>query len=99
MRDKLVYLLLAFSATFCAIESSFAETISDDAISEIVPAILDLNPVRSRIDRQFKDLENGSGSGDSSVAMSLVDALQRWADALEAQVSQSIVKLLNSLNT
>ena len=90
MRDKLLYyLLVAFAATFCAIETSLAENVSDDeVISEIVPAILDLNPVRSRIERQFKDLENGSGSGDSSVAMSLVDALQRWADALEAQVSQ-----------
>jgi hypothetical protein len=40
---------------------------------------------RSRIQRQFKDLQ-GPSSGDSSVATSLVDALQKWADALEAQV-------------
>ena len=52
----------------------------------IDPVILDLDPVRSRIERQFKDMENEE-AGDSSVAMSLVDALQRWADALEAQAS------------
>ena len=56
-------------------------------LSSIVPAILDLDPVRTRINRQFKDLGTTEGEGESTVAMSLVDALQKWADALEAQVT------------
>ena len=30
--------------------------------------------------------EDGGGSGGGAVAVSLIDALQRWADALEAQI-------------
>jgi hypothetical protein len=67
----------------CAINNVCAD--SPD-LSNIVPAILDLDLVRTRINRQFKDLRTADGEGDSTVAMSLVDALQRWADALEAQV-------------
>ena len=29
---------------------------------------------------------SGGGGGDGAVAVSLIDALQRWADALEAQI-------------
>ena len=62
-------------------------------LSSIVPAVLDLDLVRTRINRQFKDLGTTDGEGESTVAMSLVDALQRWADALEAQVTLSYFTL------
>ena len=32
----------------------------------------------------------GGGGGEGAVAVSLIDALQRWADALEAQGPHSI---------
>lgn len=57
---------------------------NDDEVSS-----LDLETVRSRIERQFNELET-VGTGENTVAMSLVDALQRWADALEAQVGQTV---------
>ena len=82
--------LLLLLMLLCAIQScSAAENLNNDDVSKIVPAILDLDHVRTRIDRQFKDLggdADGGGGGESSIAMSLVDALQKWADALEAQV-------------
>ena len=36
------------------------------------------------------DGEDGGGGGEGAVAVSLIDALQRWADALEAQGPHSI---------
>ena len=33
----------------------------------------------------------GGGGGEGAVAVSLIDALQRWADALEAQGPHSII--------
>ncbi len=89
--SKLSSLLLLFLLLLllCAIQTCSAdETLDDSNVSNIVPAILDLDNIRTRIDRQFKDLGDSSGGGgnESSIAMSLVDALQKWADALEAQV-------------
>ena len=79
---KYLFLLSLFVA-HCAMPAAAAAL---EDLLRIDPVILDLDPVRSRIERQFKDMENEE-AGDSSVAMSLVDALQRWADALEAQAS------------
>ena len=64
-------------------------------LSEVIPGILNLGELRSRISRQFQHLEqveDGAKSGggaisETNIAMSLVDALQKWADALEAQIS------------
>lgn len=43
---------------------------------------LNLHEFGSRLSRQFKDVSTSNGD----VAIGLIDALQRWADALEAQV-------------
>ena len=48
------------------------------------------NYVKQRMSKQFKDTlfdSQEAVNNDASVAMSLVDALQNWADALEAQIS------------
>jgi len=84
-------LLLLLLLLLCAIQTCSASENEDASdVSKIVPAILDLDNIRTRIDRQFKGLgDSDGGSGESSIAMSLVDALQRWADALEAQVKIS----------
>ena len=79
---KFYFLLSLLVAHFGAIPAAAAL----DDLLRVDPVFLDLEPVRSRIERQFKDMDNEE-AGDSSVAMSLVDALQRWADALEAQAS------------
>ena len=53
---------------------------------DIIPDLL-----TNRVSRQFKDAlmsrENEEVNSDAGIAMSLIDALQKWADALEAQIS------------
>ena len=65
------------------------------ATAQDIP-VLDLKKiVRSRVSKQFKDTlfkENTNDGGN--VAMSLVDALQNWADALEAQISMMKTEVL-----
>jgi len=62
-------------------------------LSETIPAILNLGELRSRLGRQFSNLESiedgkaGGSVSETNIAMSLVDALQKWADALEAQIA------------
>jgi chromosome segregation ATPase len=62
-------------------------------LKNVLPELLKLDDVRHRVSRQFKDASFVGGeddqqdSNDASIAMSLVDALQKWADALEAQIS------------
>jgi len=74
--------------------SSCCSVVMCHDLSEVIPGILSLGDLRSRISRQFQHLdqfEDGAKSGGSisetNIAMSLVDALQKWADALEAQIS------------
>jgi len=60
-------------------------------------AILNLSKIKSRMSKQFKDTLFDSSeavNNDANVAMSLVDALQNWADALEAQISMMRVEVL-----
>ena len=60
-------------------------------------AILNLSKIKSRMSKQFKDNLFDSSeavNNDANVAMSLVDALQKWADALEAQISMMRVEVL-----
>ena len=60
-------------------------------------AILNLSKIKSRMSKQFKDTlfdSSESVNNDANVAMSLVDALQKWADALEAQISMMRVEVL-----
>ena len=56
-----------------------------------------LHPNQRRNDRQFKQAAENSEDG---VAIGLIDALQRWADALEAQINlmRSEVVTLKSAN-
>lgn len=65
------------------------------AVKSDIPA---LNEVKHRLSRQFKDTLLNSGEenpSDASIAMSLVDALQKWADALEAQISMMRVEVMD----
>ncbi len=62
--------------------------------NKVLLPLLNLGELRTRLSRQFKDavisdgpMGMGAAGGDASIAVSLVDALQRWADALEAQIS------------
>ena len=60
-------------------------------------AILNLSKIKNRMSKQFKDNLFSSSeavNNDANVAMSLVDALQNWADALEAQISMMRVEVL-----
>lgn len=68
-------LLLALSASASALEA----TPSLEDLSELEP----LNLATLRESRQFKQ----AAEDDGGVAIGLIDALQRWADALEAQIS------------
>ncbi len=65
--------------------SSAVESVSKDKISVLDDSLkLDLRGFRTRLGRQFKE---AVAEDEDGVAIGLIDALQRWADALEDQVS------------
>lgn len=57
--------------------------------------------LKTRLSRQFSTnfQDSVSGNDDTNVAMSLIDALQNWADALEAQISMMKTEVLESKNS
>lgn len=82
--------MLVAMATAATEESQTQQQLED--LEDLQP--LDLKQFRSG--RQFKQAASGN---DDGVAIGLIDALQRWADALEAQISimkNEVLSLKNS---
>merc|ERR1712223_105234 len=89
--SKSILLLLFYPLLFSVVNSNRADkmlSFDSDNTENTFPSLK--NYVKQRMSKQFKDTlfdSQEAVNNDASVAMSLVDALQNWADALEAQIS------------
>ena len=88
---KLIIILYSFSICWLSVLVQAKPSANDVQnlhidFKDIIPDLL-----TNRVSRQFKDAlmsrENEEVNSDAGIAMSLIDALQKWADALEAQIS------------
>lgn len=71
-----------------------------ESVGKELPKLRSLSQDLSRIGRQFADIgEQAKVEGESMVSMSLVDALQKWADALEEQISGMRLEMVSLLTS
>ena len=82
------------SSLFGSVDTSTLQNKLFQSLEDLPPPPgLDLESLRARAGKQaFKEAtmihsKSDGGGGDDSVAIGLIDALQRWADALEAQIT------------